>query len=188
MILQKKKMRTQVIISILLMPILFTMGCGNDPKQQDVANNILRANVEEKEAARTPLAGRYRGVLHQANGRGDKQVVLVLVPTIMIIQNPGRNDVTERPTLGGNLNIILNDHNPSEILPIAQFMNAMYGAEKNHLRLSGNLNTSSGMGSVFCTLDAKLDGDVLTGTFSNSSIGTVGYLELKKVSSAPINP
>ncbi|MCM2277875.1 MAG: hypothetical protein NDJ89_07335 [Oligoflexia bacterium] len=50
-----------------------------------------------------PLVGTYEGTLAVEGGRNPRRVSLVLVPMLLIVQNPGRNDVSEVATLDASI-------------------------------------------------------------------------------------
>jgi hypothetical protein len=166
---------------VLLTAMLISAGCGKKTSQDDLEKETLRATVSEKETTLTPLAGRYEGTLTSNDGSEVHTVTLQLVPTIMIVQNPGRNDVTEMPTLGGNLNIVFDSKDKADVLPIAQFTNAMFAADSGHLRLTGSINTGTTVGTVINTLDGHINGPMIKGHLSNSTRGDLGLVEVRRV-------
>lgn len=177
----KTRWITTLTSLLLVIASLNTIGCGKKTSQDDLEKESLRATVNEKETTLTPLAGRYEGTLTSNDGKDIQVVVLQLIPTIMIVQNPGRNDVTEMPTLGGNLNMVFNSGDKADVLPIAQFTNSMYSAETGHLRLTGTINTGTTVGSVINTLDATTNGQIIKGHLSNSTRGDLGIVEVHRV-------
>lgn len=158
---------------------LFT-ACGKAPNQNDIVQDAFNQNVSQKESELTPLAGRYEGTLTFNNGE-TKNIVLQLIPTIMIVQNPGRNDVTEMPTLGGNINVYFDYEDRTDVIPIAQFTNSMYNINTGHLRLNGTIQTGTSIGAVMNTFDGSIRGRTIKGRLSNTSRGDLGLVEVTKV-------
>lgn len=140
----------------------------------------LKKSVQEKEKTITPLTGKYEGILKNESTGLEKRIVLNLVSTIMIIQNPGSNDVTEMPTLGGNLSVYFSEDS-TDVMTLAQFTSSMYNPEDGHLRLNGTLNTGTSVGSVINTFDGIVSGDVISGKLTNSIRGVLGKVEVKRV-------
>ncbi len=178
----------KTISAVFLLTSLATMqSCGKNTDLQDDEAQQLQENVEKKEETYAPLAGRYVGTLTSIGREGReaevKKVSLVLIPMIIIIQNPGRNDVSEIPTLGGNLNILIASNiegEPDEVLPIAQFSTATFNPTTSRLRLSGGYQTGSSIGNLLSTLDGIVDGTKITAHVSNSTRGSLGLLEVEK--------
>lgn len=139
---------------------------------------MLREGVSRRESLYGPLAGAYRGVLRSASTGEERRVSLVLVPMILIVQNPGRNDVSEIPTLGGNLNLLFEGEN--DFIPIAQFGSARFETETSRLLLSGSMSTGTSVGSVYSTLDGTARDGGIFGRVTNSTVGELGTLEVRK--------
>lgn len=170
------------LLSMIILAGNFIVACGKSPdKQSDIVKEELKKTVQEKENTLTPLTGKYQGILKNETTGLDKKIELNLISTIMIVQNPGRNDVTEMPTLGGNINVYFSD-DLSDVMTLAQFTNSMYTPEDGHLRLNGTLNTGTSVGNVINTFDGKVTSNVITGTLTNSIRGVLGKLEVTKVS------
>lgn len=179
-------MKTLKELTLLLSALLATtlvISCGKNPSQEERVKDSLKATAQEKEELLAPLVGRYEGTLTFPNGE-KKQIALQLIQTIMIVQNPGRNDVTEMPTLGGNINIFFNPEDHTDVIPIAQFTNSMYSAESKHLRLNGSIQTGTSIGTVLNTFDGTVNGNSIQGNLSNTSRGDLGYVDVKKVTSS----
>lgn len=170
------KQSTLVLLSILS---IFIISCGKDPSNSDRAQKELSATIQESEKTLTPLAGHYEGTLTSPLGKVH-HVALHLIPTIMIIQNPGRNDVTEMPTLGGNLNFYYIDKDPKSFIPLAQFTNTIYEPATGHIRLNGSMNVGGSIGQVLNTIDGYVQGNSISGHVFNSSRGDLGLLQVTK--------
>ncbi len=155
-------------------------SCGKPAGENSIVKDVLNKTVQEKETLLTPLAGRYEGTLINQITQEEQSIVMVLIPTILIVQNPGQNDVTEMPTLGGNINIIMNSNDPSDVIPLAQFTTAKFDSESGHLRLNGTINTGTSIGSVLNTFDGMTSKNRITGTLFNSTRGTLGTINVQK--------
>lgn len=174
------KKNIMALSTIILATNIF-IACGKSPdKQSDIVKEELKKTVQEKENTLTPLTGKYQGVLKNEATGLDKKIELNLVSTIMIVQNPGRNDVTEMPTLGGNINVYFSE-DLTDVMTLAQFTNSMYTSEDGHLRLNGTLNTGTSVGNVINTFDGKVAGNTITGTLTNSIRGVLGKVEVTKI-------
>lgn len=166
----------------VLMAALALSGCGKinaDGLDREMA--ALKDNVDKKEAAYTPLAGHYEGTLSKEGSKKVRNVSLDLVVSTLITQNPGRNDVSEVPTLGGNLNLLYPGVDGIEVLPIGQFTTAKYDLSSGHLRLTGGMNTQTSIGLVLTTFEGSVQGERIVGLVSNSTRGELGTLDVLRV-------
>lgn len=164
-------------------------GCGKSPEsQEDRIKQQLHQGVSEKEAILSPLTGRYEGTLTSPDGLQTQKATMIIIPTIMIVQNPGRSDVTEMPTLGGNVNIVFNPNNSTDVIPVAQFTSSSYSPETGHLRMNGTINTGTSIGAVLNTFDGKFADDSIRGQLFNSTRGSIGQLDVRKIGPAPTIP
>lgn len=179
------KTALKIIAHISILLTLLT-GCGKNPSEEERVKDSLRATAQEKEALLAPLVGRYEGTLTFPNGEKQK-IALQLISTIMIVQNPGRNDVTEMPTLGGNINIYFNAEDKTDVIPIAQFTNSMYSADSHHLRLNGSIQTGTSIGTVLNTFDGYVRGQQIQGNLSNTSRGDLGFVDVTRTSTEETN-
>ncbi|MCM2322291.1 MAG: hypothetical protein NDJ90_03410 [Oligoflexia bacterium] len=165
--------------SIFLIGVaLLAGGCGDAADRLSRERAALQESVNRRETEFGPLAGRYEGTLSDFDGGNARRVTLVLVPMILIVQNPGQNDVSEVATLGGGLNLVLEGEDGDELLPIAQFTVARFEPESGRLRLSGAIQTASSSGPVVNSLDATIEGTRLKGQVLNSSRGSLGWLDV----------
>ncbi len=172
-------------LSVSLSLSLMMTACGKPAggsEQAEQEKKQLQKAVDEKENSLTPLAGRYEGFIKSAVTGKDERVVLVLVSTIMIVQNPGRNDVTEMPTLGGNINLMLDKNDGGDIIPIAQFTSSIYDAKSGKIRLTGSIQTGTSIGAVINTFEGRVEGNKIIGNLFNTSRGDLGQLEVIKIS------
>lgn len=167
---------------LILTALALTAASCNGSAMNEYERQALQENVDRREADFGPLVGSYEGTLTRPDGSAER-ISLVLVPMIMIVQNPGRNDVSEVPTLGGMLNLLLNEQGIDDIFPIAQFSTAKYESGPGRLRMSGMVQTSSSIGMVSNSLDATFHGQRITGTAMNSTIGELGFVDVLKTSS-----
>lgn len=176
------------ILLVATATILATLGtaCGKNPEsQEDRIKQQLNQGVAEKEAILSPLTGRYEGTLTSPDGLQVQKATMIIIPTIMIVQNPGRSDVTEMPTLGGNVNIVFDPNNSTDVIPVAQFTSSSYSPETRHLRMNGTINTGTSIGAVITSFDGKFGDDTIQGQLFNSTRGNIGQLEVRKVGPAP---
>ena len=174
-----KNFKKTLIKATLVVFTTTSGGCGKNPSTEDRVKDELRQSVAEKERVLTPLAGRYEGTLTRPSGE-IVNIAVQLIPTIMIVQNPGRNDVTEMPTLGGNVNLYFKNEDKTDVIPIAQFTYSMYEETTGHIRLNGSIQTNSSLGVVLNTLDGYLIDQKIRGYLSNSTRGNLGLIDASK--------
>ncbi|HPI40779.1 MAG TPA: hypothetical protein PLJ21_08230 [Pseudobdellovibrionaceae bacterium] len=173
------KIFNELILTSTLL-LLFT-ACGQPANDNNLAKEALNKTVQHKESTLTPLAGHYEGTLINTTTNEEQIIVFEIIPTIMIVQNPGQNDVTEMPTLGGNINIIINNADQKDIIPVAQFTMAKFTPETGNLRLNGSIQSGTSLGSILNTFDGQVSGHRITGTLFNSTRGNLGTVNVQKL-------
>ncbi|HAR41786.1 MAG TPA: hypothetical protein DCS07_04030 [Bdellovibrionales bacterium] len=170
---------------LLLALALGTAGCNQQVQDALQREGMeLQQNTQRQEDLLAPLVGHYRGMLRQPDGSADKPVALVLVPTTIIVQNPGRNDITQYPSLGGTLNVIvppLREGEADDWITIASYDMASLDGFRSRLTLTGNIQSAS-IGFIKVHFDGVVHPDYsITARISTSLKGEVGTLELTKI-------
>lgn len=157
-------------------------ACDEIKQAVDRESEELRQNIADKEESFRPLAGEYRGTLTHENATSQRSVILVLIPTTIIVQNPGRNDISQVPSLGGSLSVILESFLDGEenLIPIAHYDSAVWDPRSSQLRLNGTLQSASA-GPIHVFLEGSVQGDRIIGRAHSSLKGFVGALDVKRV-------
>lgn len=191
-------MKSFVSVIGLVLVSLSLVSCDLVKQAVDREGEAFRENTNKEEASLAPLAGEYRGTLRSGSDE-PKQIKLVLVPNMLVVQNPGRNDITLYPTLGGTMSVVLPPLESApgspvvvgeDVIPIASYTMAKYDALSGKLKLSGTMMVPSA-GSIMVSLDATFkpagQSEVtqparIEGYAQSSLKGTVGFVELERVS------
>lgn len=177
----------------LLLVLSFGMtSCEQIKPIEDRMNQELKENTQKQEDLLAPLAGRYEGMMDRSAASSASEarkqmepakVRLVLVPNTIIVQNPGRNDITLYPTLGGTLSILespLRQGDEESVIPVAHYSMAKFDDASGRLRLNGNYSSVSA-GSVMVYLDGVCKNGHITGRAFSSLTGDLGTVELDRL-------
>lgn len=170
----------KLFTSLMILSFLMLGACGKQAGDNNTAQAANEKTVQQKEAMFGPLVGRYEGLLVDEKTKEEQPIVLVLIKTFKTTQNPGQNDLTEVPTLGGNINIVISSSNAQDVIPVAQFTSAYFDPNSGQLVLSGNINSGTSIGNILNTLDAKVNGNRIVGQLYNSTRGMLGTVSVTK--------
>ena len=148
----------------------------------DRESEELRQNIAQKEESFRPLAGEYHGIMTYERSAIQKAVTLVLIPTTIIVQNPGRNDISQVPSLGGTLSVIAESRTVGEesVIPIAHYDMAVWDPSNSALRLNGTIHTASA-GGIQVYLEGTVQEDRIVARAHSSLKGFVGTIDVLRV-------
>ena len=175
-------------VSILLSLIALTgalTACDQVNSIVDRQSEELRQNIADKEESFRPLAGEYQGTLLNTPKSEPQPVVLVLLPTTIPVQNPGRNDISHVPSLGGTLSVVYtSDDGEESLIPIAHYDSTLWDAETSRLRLNGTMQTASA-GGIQVYLDGVVEQERIVARIHSSLKGYVGTIDVTRVADIP---